>query len=786
MQGNHVGVWIVLAAPLGLALCARGDSVDVQLRGADKVGGTIRPATDVECFLCDVAQNTVISASVKSVGKTGPAFKLSLLQGGVAVPGATFVVKGLGGSFVPFAVPASGQYQVCVSGDGVKDGDYALAVSWKPQASWTGTGGPLAASDAASFTFSAAAGTSATIDVLPAKGSKFKAHLVDLTGVGGFAPDFSGLKKPHAVVANLPTTGEYKIDFVDAGAWTAKVKLKPPKIRGGAYDLRDSASGGAFAGDHSAYGRIVESGGGTITAPSVGSPIDGSSVSIRPGTLGAPTAVTVAAGDPISIGGGSHAAGPAVDFGPSGTTFDPSGTDPSRQALITIPFDPSNFPGGDTSDLVVYVRAADGTVSQVPPPYAISGNTVTFPASHFSTYQASTLNPRPFEGSFVALEVLGDPTPNFEGQFRVGLERVDVAGGTAVIQNSDATFVWSNLGPQSGAASVSTPDSAPQTLDAAVIDDQTVQIVDPQAPQNPIIGHRGKSDDVLVVDRRPIVLLRRAAGRPTPATIAGTWHVFHLGFGATTIPVVSGPSSVPLAVTSETTDVTFSADGVVALGATHPIESDSDYPAGKWTTQAQDFFGLDEGFGISYVVDAGGQVVVTPDCRTVGCDPTFALTAVLDGNVLVGRRMNVVFSSAEVFLMIRASSGATPAKLLGKYHFVQEGTQVVDHPAAQEPPLAQDFAFTTSDYVSTVSSGGDVQSVGTQDVTTHDDQGLRSAAADQPFTDADHVAARSDGSFVGAHGAVGAVSIGGGLVVTLNAAMSGRYEIAFGVSVGGP
>jgi hypothetical protein len=167
------------------------------------------------------------------------------------------------------------------------------------------------------------------------------------------------------------------------------------------------------------------------------------------------------------------------------------------------------------------------------------------------------------------------------------------------------------------------------------------------------------------------------------------------------------------------------------------------------------------------------------------------MAPVLDGNVLVGRQYSEGGSNngpqVSVFLMVRNGSGFTTAKLAGDYHFAQQSTEVVDYPAAEEPPKAQDFALAVTDFLSTVSKSGAVDIQGTQDVTTHDAAGNPTTSTDQPFGKPGRLAGRSDGSFVSSDfDALGAVSIDGGFVVFMNTKPSGLYQIAFGVRLPPP
>jgi len=777
-HSKHVWARVLITAPLAFAFAAWGDSVDVQVRSSDKVSGTIRPTYDQECFVCDVAQNTVVTATVKGRSKTGPAFKLAMRQNMADVPGATFTARGLGGTLKAPAVVTSGQYQACVFVDDGKDGDYDLVVTWKPQLAWTATGGPLAVAGADSFTFSAPEGSSATIDLVPGKGSKFKGDLVEVTGPNGFELDVSDLVEKHLVVPFLPATGEYTVHLTNVGedgTWTGRVKLRVPKFKLRRFDLRDSALGGAFASDHTVIGREVDEAGGEVVVQTGGaSLLDGASVLIPADSLSGPVVITISGGTDINVGDGSHASGPAVEFGPSGTTFDPT-----KSAQITIPFDPSYFPGDDTSSLVIYVRAADGTVTQVPPPYVFNGNTVTFSTSHFSTYQAATSNVRPLEGNFVALEVDGQLDFNFEGKYGFGLHHVFATRGTAVVQNNNARIAWHNFGSEGADASLENSGSQ-QSMTISVKDDSTVQLIDQQqVPSEVVTFQRGVSDDVLVGQGQPVVLLRRAAARPTTATLAGGWHVFHLEFDTS---VSQGfPSTVQFQHRSETGNVTFTTDGRLVLGAFRETQSDSTYQSGQWSSQAKTKTGQT---GITYTVDQEvGSVIITP----AGDDKPFTLEAVLDGNALVGLQSSGSGeggdSSVGMFLMVRNATGLTTAKLAGAFGLVQQTTDVVDHPAAEEPPKTQDFAFSVTNFVATVAANGVTTLSGLKDTTTHDDNGSPVTAFAQSFTGGGRLTGRSDGSVVSNDSVfVGALAVGGGFFIFMDPSTSpGMHEIGFGL-----
>jgi len=766
---------VLVAAPA--ALVARGDEVDLQVRTGDRVSGTIRPALDVECFTCDLAANTSISATVKGKSKTGPAFQLVLRQNSVDVPGQQFAAKAKGGALKPIAVPSAGRYQVCVLGDGAKDGDYDLTVTWKPLATWTKPAGATLAKNATdSFTFSAPTDATATIDVLPGRGSKFKGDLLDVAGPDSFDFDLSDLVEHHFVLPGLPKSGEYTVNFQnvgDDGTWTGRAKVAARKFRTRKYDLRDTALGGAFSGDHTVFGQAVDEGGGTVLVQTTfGSPIDGAGVSIPADSLGAPVVITVSAGASVPTGG-DHTAGPAVDFGPSGTTFDPT-----KLAMVTIPFDPAAFPGGDTTNMVIFVRSADGTVSQAPKPYTFGTNTVTFAASHFSTYQAATSDPRPLQGDFIVIGAGGDLSQGFQGQFGYEFHHLNADRGSVTVFDSKASIEWQSFGPQGANAALQT-DFSQENLIATVKDDQTIELSNPGKPSGLITLRRGVSDDVLIVRESAAVLLRKSAGQPTPALLAGTWHLFHLEFDGQTNGQ-NQPPDVDLKLKTETGDVTFHEDGTLVTGTFHNAKTQSSYPKGQWTTTVESQLG-DK--GVTYtVISDGGFVEITP---TGGSQP-FRLESVLDGDVLVGAANApgdaTTQASTDLFVLVRASSGASFAKLAGAYQVIQQTTEGIDAPIDQEPPLAQNLGFGVADFGVTISTSGQIVSLGTQDVTTTDGLGNPVTTAGQPLSASGRGALKSDGSFSSADlGFLGAPTRDDLFFVYVDPTKSGQQRIGFGI-----
>ena len=59
----RVSLSLALAGAVAAAVPARAGTVDLEVRTGDKASGTLRPATDTECFSCDLAANSTISTA---------------------------------------------------------------------------------------------------------------------------------------------------------------------------------------------------------------------------------------------------------------------------------------------------------------------------------------------------------------------------------------------------------------------------------------------------------------------------------------------------------------------------------------------------------------------------------------------------------------------------------------------------------------------------------------------------------------------------------------------------
>jgi hypothetical protein len=744
---------------------AVADSVDLQLRGKDKVAGTLRPVFDTECYVCDLPRGALLSVALKGAGKPFPTVGLALRLEGVDVGGAPIVSSSKGATIKSYEVEASGRYTVCVVATGAVDGDYSASVSWKPRSSWVGTGGPLEPESADSFSFAAPAGAMATIDVLPAAGSSFDGRITDITGPDGFPP--MGAGGTHAVIPDCPVTGDYTVKFandgVAAGAWVVRVKLKLPKVGKTKVDLRDRALAGAF-GDHTVFGRILGEEGGLVeVGDGSGGALAGASVSVPADALGAPTVITISATTTVYPEGGSSPAGPAVEFGPEGTEF-------AENATLTLPYDPAYFPGG-VETLEVYVRDENGVVTLVPGPYSIDevNHLVSFPVSHFSAYQAAASGPRPFVGDYYVVELAHEVDDQFEAKFGFGLHRIFANGPRVDVSLSTARLAWFDYGVEGSDAVIETFGEF-QQLDAASPNDATLILSDPQKPGEGATFVRGASDDVLVGNRQTLLAMRAATGLPTISNIAGRWHVFHLGAGGSREDV-GGTSFGRITLFGETGEITLKPDGTAVPSNFNQVEATTLFPAGTWQ------FSQGEGppDGITWGIGDGTVFIAPPE----GMGNAFSLYAALAGDVLVGQPFSsdqTGSGNTELFLLVRASSRATLAALAGVYSVA--GQEILTEDRATPP--GQGMTFNDYTITSVVTGAGNTSISGVLGITGHDGTGTPVFTDDFTVDEGTgRLVLEADGGFSLPRGVRGAVTPSGVLSIHADFAERG-FSMFFG------
>jgi hypothetical protein len=226
--------------------------------------------------------------------------------------------------------------------------------------------------------FVAEAGTKARPRVVRPAGEAGPARI---DGPDGFRFDLpTPAPGRRADAVTLPTTGSYSL-VVEPGSGPARATLSvglTPPSRTQSVDVR-ARRGARFVG------RQVGPDGGDVTVGSLDDDeiaavdVPGAAVRLPAGALPLPTPVGVGAAAGLrDPDGATSLAGVPVEFTGTTGTITPAAT-------ITIPYDTGAFDG---DDVAVLTRDDAGDVTQVTAPLDVDAEsgTVSFPASHFSSY----------------------------------------------------------------------------------------------------------------------------------------------------------------------------------------------------------------------------------------------------------------------------------------------------------------------------------------------------------------------------------------------------------------
>ncbi|MCG3134096.1 MAG: hypothetical protein HMLKMBBP_01382 [Planctomycetes bacterium] len=373
-----------LAATLSATLSATAwADIDLVLGNGDKVTGEIAPQAEVETYRFRVPQGAKFTVQIKAKAGFVVAGTLTGPSGGMTNLGPDTAVKLAG-----VVSAETGEYVLDVRAGGPAGGKYKLSVKWTNPAATTETvtlgGGDRTVTRPVEF-----AGRATVTVTSPAAGT-VRGRLAEWARgddtVGTFDPGPADAPKHVVTTGQAAFTDDYVFRIANAGSGagdvTVQVRPRAPKPSRRKLDLTDANL--ANEGDGSSLvGDLIGPGGGNVGVDDPLSPVDGAGVSVPPGSVQFPTPFVIGSGveilppDPNQQG-----AGPTVFFGPEGQNF-------SQPVLVTIPFDPLAV-GGDPAKLQIFTRDAQGNVTLVPPPYEIDAvaGTVSFPASHFSSFRA--------------------------------------------------------------------------------------------------------------------------------------------------------------------------------------------------------------------------------------------------------------------------------------------------------------------------------------------------------------------------------------------------------------
>jgi hypothetical protein len=716
------------AALLALAAASpsrAADDVDLQVRGNEKILGTLRPADERERFLYDAPRGALLSAAVKKAGAGGPVPTFELIDAAFnPVAGAVVTTTPTGSKLTKFALPDSALYRVRVEGDGVKDGDYQIKVKAAPRTSWSDGGTGAVPGADTQFSFAAPSGAAADVVLAASHGSAFLAHLVSIDGPGGyhhaFDPPATAAAREHAARIPLGPTGEYVVHFqndgASAGGWTMAVRLAVPAIAKVTVDIRDRALTGPWSGGSQVFGRVVDSTGGLVDPSSVGGALSGTSVDVGANSVPSTSVIALSASDTFFVDDANHPAGVAVTLTPSGTIF-------AKPVTVTVPYDPQAF-DDPLTELTIYIQnSVTGALEAVPHDQLVINTgaaTVSFPTSHFSRFQGTSPKDRPLKGSFVQLELAGSANAAFAGQLVFGLSSLNGLKGPRTGNSFSRTIVRRAL--TFDATTIGHTGAAPVADGGAitVVDDNHVDVTSTAEGVQHFL--RGRTPDVLLQPPTATapgaatsVLLRVAQGSPTLSNLAGAWSFFVLEFGA----AHDAGGAVILDTIGQRGRLTFGLDGVVkASGVT--TETASAGAAGTWSAAS------------SKKTPADGNVAVAPGRLTIAMPlgasaliKSVDLVPVLSGDVLVGMAdaslgpdKSAATAVMRLLVLVRVPKGVKAA-VLGPRDFLSAfGLQPADRPGA-----TQDLGYFGDDFAVARASRRAFTMSGTQFEYAHDASG---------------------------------------------------------------
>ncbi len=627
------------------------------------------------------------------------------------------------------ALASSGPVALRVAGDGVADGDYELRVKMSAQTAWSGTSpADLAPGGEATFAFAAPTGSTADVTLTPGKKSAFAPLIVDVEGAGGtlIPVDGSGAKpKKHAVKGViLGPAGEYLVRFRNsaaaAGSWAVSVRVHPPHLSRANVDISDSSLTGSFGGGAQVFGRVLDPTGGDVDPGVTGGALDGSSILVPVGALGAPTAVAIEASETFFVDDANHPAGIAVAFTPSGTVF-------PTPVTVTLPFDAQSF-DDPANELTIYVKdGTTGALEAVPRTslaFDLAAGTVSFPASHFSNFQSTSPRDRPFKGQFVELEIAGAPSPSYGGTFSMGLHQVTGFKGPRTGNGFSRTLGRSAF--QYGGGTITAVSAAStEGGNCDVVDDADVTLTGDASGARTYL--RGRNDGVFVAAPSAAaatdsesVIFRVAQGAPTFANVAGEWLAYVYEVSAR-----ENPTPDQLEVVGRRTRLFFGVDGSVRAGVT-ATETASAKGDGSWTRSSDATHPRKGTFSV-----AGGLVHLDMQVGTSPLSTSVDLVAVLRGDGLVGVTSGVktagkktVEAMTRTVFLVRASSGAKEGPILGRSFFSEFAVTPVDRVGA-----SQDLSWIGEALTLTHVAPSTIDVAGTRATFDHDATGAPRAAS---------------------------------------------------------
>ncbi len=415
-----LGVVLAFAASLTPPASALAD-VSVEVSNGDRVTGVVAAGGETATLRFGVPAGAVLTVTVEGIAAPGSpavAIPFEILDPADAdLAAGRITVKGARSSVKKLAALRSGEHRLVVrspAGEGSPDATYRATIAWKEPASYTST--LILDPGEVDTTLPVGAGASVKLTLKNAPRSVAASRFVSLRTAAG--DEIAALAGASAAVARIPSAGAHLLRIAnDGGEGTVvlSAKFRARKTSKRSIDI----TGAEFRADGARpdlTGAVLDEAGGVLFADDPA--LAGAFVAVPAGALPSATAIVVGPGAPITSAPGDAGIaglGPTVVFGPSGLTF-------GSPATITLPFSRAALAGG-TDTLRVVERSADGTLTLVPPgTYTIdaAAGTVSFPASHFTSYRV--FGPRRRVRGDIDGDGWGDlvvPTAGYAGNVRV-------------------------------------------------------------------------------------------------------------------------------------------------------------------------------------------------------------------------------------------------------------------------------------------------------------------------------------------------------------------------------
>ncbi len=683
--------WSAIAAALALsavlAAPARAE-VDVEVPATFKAKGTLAGDADTYRFRGFTGSVLTLKAAAAKGADLGLSAELRDPLGFVVDPGSAAVSTGAKIQWKQVVLPRSGEYVLTLGAVGT--GDYALAVGTKLRTAWSAVL-DLSVEDTDSFDLAAPAGSLLAFRAAPSSGSACNPVIQSLTAGEDDIPVVETVKGTvHTATAGpLPVGGDMYAsifnDSANAGTAEVSVKVKPPKARPGKFDLRGIALGRPTGGE-TLVGRMLGGSGGTVQAEDEAGDLFGASVTFPSGALAGPTLVTLASTPTPTIGDpDDQAAGPAVDFGPSGVVF-------GAPAVITLPVDPALIPAdADITDVRILIVEDDGA-ARIEFPTGFNAGSVTVETTGFSVCcpivesgpPALGLNPGGDEFWILQFEAgLNDGIADSRGrQISAHVDEVSFFGdGTFQLSQEKWEFSWQNQDSPPMSGNPISPGLARSTAGGGATlswayDASGRYILLSGAPEA-LPTFRMSRDgrylagrhDAFDAPRAEVQFgVRKNTAPITAASVQGTWTCVFLEMDAGTTPSTGAAEPKP---TRGTGTFVFDGTGGCSISVS---QKQAEFNASNNTfAQPTESFSVPNA---TYAVDLNGTVVIS--IPPIDGDDEGAVLRAYPGaglQVMLCAHDSFANDAAMGMVLVRQGTGLSKASLGGEFHGAEFGTE---------------------------------------------------------------------------------------------------------------